>query len=485
MTSHCGPFFKSLFAASLLFLSACSTNPATGEQQFTALMSPAQEMRVGADEHSKVMQMYGVPAGSEQLQAYVSRIGGEVAKNTERTDVQYKFFLLDDPMVNAFALPGGYVYVTRGLLAQAGSEAELAAVLGHEIGHITARHSAERYSQNVVTSLGAAVLSAALDSPTATQAVGLGSDLFLKSYSRGQENQADELGIRYLARSGYDPRSMTWFLTALDANTALEGRLNGRGGQGPSWFSTHPLTADRVQNTIALSGQYPQQGEIGNEEYLSMIDGMIYGESPRQGFVRGQDFYHTEMGFTFKVPQGFTLANQPEQVIATDKNGAVIIFDAVANPQNLDPRSYLQTWVEGQQLPDAEAIAINGMNAATASFTGAVNNRPAAIRIVAVEWKPGTIFRFQMAMPQNASSALVEELKRTTYSLRPLSASEAQTVRPYRIRIVTAGAGDTAASLARRMPFSDYPEDRFRTLNAMGPGEQVVTGQKYKIVTDG
>jgi len=465
--------------------SACSTNPATGEQQFTALMSPQQELKVGADEHQKVLKTYGVPENSEDLQVYVSRVGASVAKNTERTDVQYKFFVLDDPMVNAFALPGGYVYVTRGLLAQASSEAELAAVLGHEIGHITARHSAERYSQGVVTSLGAAVLSAALDSPTATQAVGIGGDLFLKSYSRGQENQADELGIRYLSRTGYDPRGMTEFLTALDANTALEGKLNGQSGQGPSWFSTHPLTADRIKNTVALASQYPPQGEEGRDQYLSKINGLVYGESARQGFVRGQHFYHTQMGFTFSVPQGFTLVNETDEVIAIDKAGSVIIFDAVANPQNLDPRAFMtQVWMQGQQVPDMESITVNGKNAATASFPGMVNNRQALIRVVAVEWKPGTIFRFQLAMPQNASAALIEDMKRTTYSLRPLNAEEQNNIKPYRVQIITAGAGDTVASLAGRMPFDKYKEERFRTLNSLAPGAQVIAGQKYKIVTE-
>ncbi|MCB9991639.1 MAG: M48 family metalloprotease [Rhodospirillales bacterium] len=466
-------------------LSACSTNPATGQQQFTALMSPAQEMQVGATEHEKVMATYGLPENSQALQTYINKVGQTVAQNTERPDVQYKFFLLDDSMVNAFALPGGYVYVTRGLLAQANSEAELAAVLGHEVGHITGRHSAERYSRGVVTSLGAMVLSAALDSPTATQAASIGSDLFMKSYSRGQEHEADALGIRYLSRAGYRPDAMTGFLQSLNDYTTLEGRINGNSRPDVDWFSTHPLTADRVQQTVGLAGQYPANGNLGRDEYLSKIDGLIYGESAKHGFVRGNSFYHTEMGFMFSAPEGFTLNNQPSQVIATDNKGAVILFDAAANPQNLLPAQYLtQVWMKGEPLGDVETININGKSAATASFNGKVGNTAATIRIVAIQWNPNTFFRFQMAIPQNASAALVEELKRTTYSLRALTAAEKQSIKPYRIRIVTAKAGDTVASLARRMPYTTYQEERFRTLNALRQGEGVAAGQRYKLITE-
>lgn len=477
--------FKSFLVAALLFpLAGCSVNPATGQQQFAALMSPEQESRVGMEEHQNVMKEFGVPPDSEDLQIYVSRVGASVAQNTERPDVQYKFFVLDDPMVNAFALPGGYVYVTRGLLAQANSEAELAAVLGHEVGHITARHSAERYSRGVVTSLGAAVLSAALDSGTAAQALEVGSDLYMKSYSRGQETQADELGMRYLSRTNYDPAAMVAFLSGLEAHTALDGRMNGKSAPDIDWFSTHPLTATRVQEAVALAGQYPRQNTVAlRDEYLRMIDGLVYGDSERQGFTRDNTFYHTQMDFTFSVPQGFKLDNQTRQVVATNGGGAVILFDAAANTQGADAMTFLsRDWMKGKPLPDAERITINGKDAATASFSGTVGGQPVTIRIVAVAWKPGTVFRFQIALPEGASPALVEDIKRATYSLRPLTEAEKRDVKPYRLRVVTAGPGDSAASLAARMSGGALREERFRVLNGMGPGEAVVAGRLYKAV---
>lgn len=477
-------FGKALFA--VMLLAACSTNPATGEQQFTALMSPQQEASVGAAEHEKVIKMFGAPLPGDPLQVYVNKVGRRVAANTERADVAYKFYVLDTPMVNAFALPGGYVYVSRGLLAQANSEAELAGVLGHEVGHITGRHSAERYSHGMLATLGAIAVAAATNSGEAARAAGVGSDLYIKSYSRGQEHQADDLGIRYLHRAGYDTMAMADFLQSLGAQTDLDARLEGKnGGSAFNYFSTHPRTEERISQAIAVSAQYPKgQAEAGRDAYLSVIDGMMYGDSTKQGLVRGQSFYHPGMDFTFIAPQGFTIHNQPENVVATSKSGGVIVFDAVGNKSGLDPAGYIaQTWLKEQPAADMESIEINGRRAATASFAGTVSGQPMTIRLVAVAWGPDRFFRFQMAYPRGADAGMVEDLKRATYSLRPMTAAEKRDIQPWKLRIVTAKAGDTASSLAARMPFETAREDRFRVLNGMKPGEQVQAGKKYKIIS--
>ena len=278
-------------------VTGCSTNPATGQNQFTGLMSENQEKQVGAQEHAKIMKQYGVYK-DKKLQNYVKDVGQKVVKHTERPNVQYQFFLLDSPMVNAFALPGGYIYLTRGLLALANSEAEMASVLAHEAGHITGRHSAERYSRGVATSLGAMILSAAVGSSGVSQALGIGSDLYIKSYSRGQESQADSLGIRYLNRSGYTPTAMASFLTNLQADTALEAKMDGKNAQaGASYFSTHPATAERVAKTVSEARQYPQGGALGWDSYLRLLDGMTYGDSAEQGVCTGQAFLSSRPGF--------------------------------------------------------------------------------------------------------------------------------------------------------------------------------------------
>ena len=264
-------------SSSLFLLASCSVNPATGQQQFAALMSPAKEAQVGMQEHGKIGQTFKLSKPGEPLHEYVNKIGQKLALHTERSDVQYQFFVIDDPMVNAFALPGGFIYVTRGLMAYANNESELAGVIAHEIGHVTGRHSAERYSHSILTTLGATVLSAALDSGTAAQALGLGTNLYLTSYSRGQEHEADGLGVRYLHRAGYAPQGVADFLRNLEAHSDLQARLAGQGnGTGFSYFSTHPRTADRVSETVAIAATYPDNnGIVEREGYLKRIEGMI------------------------------------------------------------------------------------------------------------------------------------------------------------------------------------------------------------------
>ncbi len=477
---------KIFLGAAIIALSACTLNQATGEKQFTAFMSPDQELAIGSQEHAKILKLFGEYRDPDIIN-YVNRIGEHVAQNTERPDIDYRFTVLDTPMVNAFALPGGYVYISRGLLQQANSEAELAAVIAHEIGHITARHSAERYSRGVLTSLGATVLAAATDSNTLVQAAGIGGDLYIKSYSRGQEHQADSLGLRYLQRTGYAPQAMAGFLSNLDQYTAFESRLTGAGMPMPfNYFSTHPRTGDRITEVSAQAAQFPAGKDMVNREtYLKTIDGMVYGDSERHGFTRDQNFYHPELGFTFSVPKGFRLVNQPEDVVAIGPDGSLILFDAAQTSTAMEPMAYLkQVWLGGEDITKAESVMINGLDAATAAFNAQVNGRTMSLRVIAIQWEPNRFFRFQMAIPREADAKFVEDLKRTTYSFRRMTAEEKRDIKPYRIRIVTAGAGDTVQSMARRMAFDNLKEERFRVLNAIAPGETLIPGQLYKIVTD-
>lgn len=482
-----GALGKGALVVSLLMVGACSVNPATGEKQFTAFMPAGQEASVGASEHEKVQQAYG-KFMTGPVADYVSRVGAKVATNTERPDVQYKFFVIDSPIVNAFAIPGGYVYVSRGLLALANNEAEIAGVLGHEIGHITARHSAERMSHGLLVGLGAAVLSAAVGDPGVSRAAGLGSELYIKSYSRGQESQADELGVRYLSHAGYDPQAMASFLKKLDAQTKLEQQIAGSASQSEfNYFSTHPVTSDRIVQASAQAQNYPAgSNDDGRGTHMRAINGMIYGDSPEQGFVKGNNFYHTKLGFMFSVPNGFAINNTPAQVVAADKaSGTVVLFDAAGNAQKPDPATYIsQVWLAGKDIGKVDSTTVNGMRAATAAFAGSVNGKAATIRVMAIEWEPGQFFRFQLAIPTGASASIVNELKRTTYSFRRLTDSEKASIRPARIQIVNAGPSDTPATLAARMAFSSYREERFRVLNGLATGEGLNGGTQYKIVVE-
>jgi len=473
------------FFVSLQMLAGCSTNPATGDNQFTAFMSPAQENQIGAQEHKKVIKEYGLYK-DKNLQNYVSGVGHKVVKYTERGDVRYKFYLLDSPVVNAFALPGGYIYVTRGVMALSNSEDELAAVLGHEAGHVTARHSAERYSRGVATTLGATILSSVIDSSGVSQALGLGSDLYLKSYSRGQESQADTLGIRYLTKAGYAPNGMAAFLSNLQADSALQASLDGNKSKNTnSFFSTHPGTAERINKTIIEARQYKQQGIINHEGHLRMIDGMVYGDSAAQGFVRGQSFIHPALGFKFSVPNGYKLINQPSQVVAKNKNGGAIIFDFAPNKDGLDPLRFLNNvWLKGEPSTNSQPIVINGMKAATTSVRGSANGRAVNIRLIAIQWSANQIARFQVIVPPNASTAQLNALKTSTYSFNRMSKGEKASLRPYRIKVITARSGDNVTSLSRRMAQKDNKERRFRVLNGLKPNDRIVSGRLYKIVVE-
>lgn len=474
-----------LFTLSLAFLAGCTTNPATGDKQFTALLSPKQESLVGAQEHEKIQATYGEFVAGP-LAEYVRDIGYKIAVNTELEGVQYQFFVLDSPVVNAFALPGGYIYVSRGLLALANNEAELAAVLAHEIGHVTGRHAAERVSQNFLSSLGASILSAAVDVPGLGSAAGLGSELYIKSYSRDQEHQADELGVRYLARAGYDPGAMATFLSSLEAHDALEEKLAGRSGKSAfSYFSTHPRTQDRIEDSAREASSYgPNRRSTFRESYLKRVNGLVYGYSIQQGFVRGRNFYHPDIGFTFSVPPGFLIKNYPSQVVATNTDGSVVLFDADKNEEQVEPLTYLtRHWMRGEKLSDVESITVNGIPAATAAFPARLNGKAMTIRLVAIEWEPGHYFRFQLSIPNNVSTESLEGLKKATYSFRRLMSFE-KTIKPTTLRLVTIGSGDTVTSVAQRMDVEPYKEERFRALNGLGPQERLIIGRQYKIVVN-
>ncbi len=472
--------------SAIALLAGCSTNAATGRTQFAGLMSPQQETQVGASEHEKIVKQFGLYKNSK-LQSYVTEIGKRVSVNTERADVQYKFFVLDSPIVNAFALPGGYVYISRGLMALSNSEAELAGVLAHEIGHVTARHSAERYSHGVVTSLGAAVIAAAVDSTGVSQALGLGSNLYMSSYSRSQENEADSLGIRYLSKGGYEPKAMSSFLNAMQNQSAVDSKAKGEKSGGANYFSTHPATADRVAKTRNESAQYKAGGDWDRDKYLKMIDGMTYGDSAEQGFAKGQTFYHPQMKFAFTAPNGFEIVNQPSQVIAVSKaSGAAMIFDMSASQGAPNPASYISNvWMKGKSgIGSVENTTVNGMPAASVAFPGEVNGKKATIRVMAVQWAADRYARFQIAIPNGSNANLVNSLKTASYSLRKLSNSEVQKLKPNTVRVIAAKSGESVSGLARRSAFSNLQEERFRVLNGLGQNDQLQAGRLYKVIVD-
>lgn len=484
-------FFKTIIMIfSMSTLAACSINPATGDRQFTALMSASQESSIGMDEHPKILARYGGVAANQELERYVRSVGAKLVPHTERKDVNYSFHLLDTPMVNAFAVPGGYLYVTRGLLALADNEAELAGVLAHEIGHITGRHSAERYSQSVLAGLGTMVLAAAVDKNSVTKAAQLGSELYLKSYSRTQEHQADELGVRYLTRAGYDPYAMSNFLIRLQRHTELQSVISENkknGGSSIDYFSTHPQTEERIAQASAHAAvSHNGKSTAHNRDmYLKNIDGMIFGDSPRHGYVRGEKFIHPEMGFMFEVPRGYKISNQPSQIVAHSKNGAVALFDTATNKKKLSAVDYIANdWLKDQKVSNLELVNIDGKAGATAFFRGMLGGQEANIRVVAVSWGADNFYRFQLAYPSSLTDNELTELKRLTYSLKTLGAQDRKKYRPYKVGLYKARSGDDSQKLAARQPLDKYSLEWFLLINGMLRNEPLKAGETYKLVRD-
>ena len=468
-------------------ISGCETAPATGRTFFTGGLSADDEAALGAQEHKKIVPAFGGVYEDPELAAYVDSVGGLLAKTSELPELKFTFTVLNSPIVNAFALPGGYVYVTRGLLALANDEAEMAGVLAHEIGHVTGRHSAERYGQ----AMTAGILQTGLGilfGNAAASAAGTVGGLALRSYSRGQEHEADLLGIRYLSRAGYDPQAMASFLEQLLADSRLEAEMAGRPGKADEFniMQTHPRTADRVEAALSEAGVKTVADPMrAREVYLRKIDGTLYGDDPEEGIVRGRRFLHGKLGFAFEVPPGFQLANSPQAVAARGPQGASIIFDHGKGPAGIDMTTYLtRVWAKGVALRDVEAFSVNGMPAATGRARQETRQGARDFRLVAFRFDDKTIYRMLFVTPPRATAGLAADLRRTTYSFRKLTPQEAADVKPLRLRIHTVRAGETPRSLAARMPFESFALERFLVLNGLRANSTLRAGQKVKIVAE-
>ncbi len=482
-----------LAAASAVLLGACVVDPAAGPGGLTQLVTRADELALGREEHPRILKQFGGAYDRPGLSAYIAAVGQNVAGTVELPEVTFSFTVLNNPVVNAFALPGGFVYVTRGLLALAGNEAELASVLAHEIGHVAARHAAQRHQRAAQVAVAPAPSGA-----KPAQNSGAGNEIaeraqdqaaYVQSYSREQENEADTLGIRYLARAGYDPGAMASFLARLNAQATLEAELSGLpSGEADtmSFSSTHPRTVDRVRAAEALAGEIAGRPVALNEEtYLQQIDGILYGDDPDQGFVRGQSFLHPKLRFRFDVPQGFRLFNSSSRVIARDAGGAVILFDQAPAPKTLGVADYLtQVWSRDLALADVESIFIGGFAAATGWVRVETNRGPRDLRLVAIQFDPDMIYRFTFITPPALTEALALELRRATYSFRALSEEETAALRALKLSVVRVQEGDSAATLGERMPVAERREGLFRVLNGLKPEEQPAPGRLVKIVAE-
>ena len=488
------PRFRPAALLALLLLAAtagCTTpNPATGGSDFTPLMSPDKERQVGASEHPKILQEFGGVYDDPKVGAWIASLGGRLVAASELPKERFTFTVLDTDTVNAFALPGGYVYITRGLLALTNTEAEVAGVLAHEIGHVTARHTANRMNTAVLANLGVAALGVLTGSNAAAQLGQVVGSGLVAQYSQSQEFEADELGIGYMSRIGYDPMAQAEMLASLGRAHALERQLAGASGEDTlgGLFASHPSTDERVARAAAEARRKRAAHAgltYGRETYLDRVDGLVYGDSPEQGFVRGRTFSHPKLRFTFTAPSGFELVNRPSDVVGQDKDGGAFVFDQAPKPKARDPLDYLRgEWAPRARLGGVERIEVNGMPGATARTRAQTNRGAREVRLVAISLASGTIYRFLFLMPPARLKDLTDDFQRTTYSFRRLAEAEAAGLRPYRLRIFQAGRRDSAESMARFMVLKDHPVERFRLLNGLPAGSELRPGDKVKVVVE-
>src|SRR5688572_1541178 len=345
----------------VFFVAACAVNPVSGKKQIS-FMSEAQEIQLGAESDPQIVAQFGAYQDPE-LQAFINSKGQQMADISHRPNLKWTFRIVDSPVVNAFAVPGGYVYFTRGIMAHFNNEAEFAGVLGHEIGHVTARHSAEQYTKSTLANvllIGGMIVSKEIRAfaNEAQTAMGL---LFLK-YSRDNESESDGLGVEYSTKVGYDAREMADFFKTLKA-------LGEEAGQEiPTFFSTHPDPGDRYnkvhEHAAAWQAQVPKDKYVINREsYLKMVNGIVYGEDPRQGYVEGGVFYHPELKFQFPVPSNWRLVNSPQQVQMAPSDGKALMIFTIAQGNSLESAAQSTTQQLQLSVIQSRQISVNGLSA--------------------------------------------------------------------------------------------------------------------------
>jgi len=456
----------------------------------------AQEKNQGAKYHTEILKEFGGPMQSPQT-AYVVRVGKNIAMQSGLGNAQSDFnvTLLNSSVNNAFALPGGYVYITRQLVALSNDEAEMAGVLGHEVGHTAARHSEKRKNNATLAGLlgvGGSILGAVLgNSGGLLGALGGGlqqyagplAQVFSLKYSRTQEEEADDYGIRYLSKAGYDPSAMASMLNSLALQTNVDTQVAGLAdNRVPEWASTHPDPARRVARAVSRSKSYPASSLRNADAHLAAIDGMLYGDDPAQGVVEGQDFRHPQLKMQFTAPYGFGMQNSSDAVTINGNSGKAIFTSGAfdGNRNSYIAKALKAVSGDSGTIPAGE-IRRTTVNDIPAFYTNAVVNTQQGQRVVTVfayEWAPGTAYHFVTITASNANP-----FDRMFASMARLTAAQAATVKPRKLRVVTAGPQDNVASLAARMAYSSLQTERFRALNGLSSNATIRAGQKLKIVT--
>jgi len=485
---------RTRFAVALLsgalVLSGCQT---LGEDVYESSVKPSStpqtaekagasdpRTRIGANEHPRIIATYGGEFSDTKTERLVARIVGALTLVSENPEQAYRITVLNSPAVNAFALPGGFLYVTRGLLALANDASEVAAVLSHEMAHVTANHGLERQRREKEVEIAGQVAEELFSNSIAGRQVVARGKLSLAAFSRNQELQADVIGIRMLGEAGYDPYAAARFLDSMNANQRFSAVEPGADAS-LDFLASHPNAPQRVELAKNHARAFGPEGvgDRGRDFYLDGIDGLLFGDSPNEGYVRGTEFLHPVLGVRFSVPDGFRIDNNADAVLATGPGDLAIRFDGVTDNGRQSLTRYIASgWVTGLDESSIAETRINGLPAATARASA--DRWDFDITVIRLKDR---IYRFLTAAPRG-SAALGVTASAVRAGFQKMSASEIKALEPLRIRIVTVAQGDTLGTMASRMRGVERKVELFRLLNAIAPGEVLVPGQRVKIVTD-
>ena len=466
----------------LFGIPSCAVNPVSGKQELM-LLSETDEINLGRGTDLRIIQEYGL-VEDQKLVAYLNDICQRLGKISHRPNLDYHFKILDVPVVNAFAVPGGYVYFTRGILAVVNSEAELTGLVGHEIGHITARHSAKQYSKAQLAQLGLGMGSIFADSSIISGMAQLGMGMLFLRFSRDNERQADDLGVEYSSKLGYDATHMAIFFETLE-------RMNpGSDRSGlPGWFSTHPSPENRVPAVRKKAKEWQEKLNqrnliINRDIYLKQIDGLIFGDDPRQGYVEENVFYHPSLRFQFPVPTKWKLNNKPSQVQMTSEgeNAIILLFVTTGSSSRESASTFINR--SGASVVRSDATLVNGLP--SHRVISDIQTQQSVLRVMStfIE-KDKKIFIFHSVTYRHLYPRYEASFDHTLYQFKDLSDPKRIDVKPDRVRIRAVRTPDTLENALRRLGVQNEKLKEMVLLNGGNPNQMIPANTLVKVVEKG
>ena len=468
-----------LAGTSVLAGFGCAVNPVTGKRELM-LMTEQQEITMGAKAHNDIVGSYGSYCDTT-MQTWFNDRGQEMTKVTHRPNLTYSFTVLDSPVINAFAVPGGYVYVTRGILAYFNDEAQFAGVLAHELGHVNARHTAARYSKAQLANIGLGIGTIFSEEfQKYSQLVSLGTTLLFLKFSRNDEREADKLGVSYSSKVGYDAVQMSKFFNTLE-------RMHPKGGSLPSWQSTHPDPGDRIAATKKMAKTFQKahpkkKFTIRKNEYLDLVDGIVFGDDPRQGYVKDDIFYHPEMKFQFPVPSGWNITNKPSEVrMAPEKQGSMMIFTSADGSSPSDAALKFAT-SNNIEVTQTNNITVNDMPGVKTAGELADGETKLAVFSYYIQLEK-TIFSFHGLSGVEGADTAAPVFQTTAMGFNRLNDTERIQVAPEKIEVRTIKGSKTALEALKTFGIPDDQHEKLVVLNGVELSESLPDGFRIKIVS--